>query len=115
MDRSLRALNVGSTTLKAAIYDLDATHTLVVYARAEIKRETPSEDSLAALLEALPPPRRVPALVIHRIVHGGEDHSAARGHSASKVVSPQRPCGGRGAKQKPRCCSPPITSSSTSA
>ncbi|MBN8263200.1 MAG: acetate/propionate family kinase [Xanthomonadales bacterium] len=71
MDRSLLALNVGSTTLKAAIYDLDATHTLVEYARAEIKRETPSEDSLAALLEALPPPRRVPDLVIHRIVHGG--------------------------------------------
>lgn len=79
MDRCLLALNVGSTTLKAAAYELGDAEggkpALTEYSRAEIKGGTEPKERLAELIESLSAPKQAPDVVVHRIVHGGE-----RGH-----------------------------------
>lgn len=79
MDRSLLALNVGSTTLKGAVYGLGAAEAgkpaLVEYSRAEIKGGTEPQERLAELIESLAAPKQAPDVVVHRLVHGGD-----RGH-----------------------------------
>ena len=75
--RRLRALNVGSTTLKGAVYALEpatagAPPQLVECNRAEIQTSPEPEEGLAALLKALSEPVQRPDVVVHRIVHGGD-------------------------------------------
>lgn len=75
--RWLLALNVGSTTLKGAVYALQPTSiqgapNVVERARAEIPVGDGPQAGLAALLEALSEPARGPDVVVHRIVHGGD-------------------------------------------
>lgn len=76
MDRYLLALNVGSTTIKGAVYGFEAgdagKQALTEYARAEIKGGTEPQERLAALLETLSAPSQGPDVVVHRIVHGGD-------------------------------------------
>lgn len=75
--RRLLALNVGSTTLKGAVYALESATAgtppqLVECNRAEIHTGPEPEESLAALLKALAEPVQRPDVVVHRIVHGGD-------------------------------------------
>ncbi|QKT04673.1 acetate kinase [Ectothiorhodospiraceae bacterium 2226] len=67
--RPLLAVNAGSSSLKAALFD-GANRRDYRYAR--IGRDGPPDHraALHALLEALPDPR--PAAVVHRITHGGD-------------------------------------------
>ncbi|WP_261998260.1 hypothetical protein, partial [Stenotrophomonas sp. Ste96] len=74
--RRLLALNVGSTTLKGAVYALESATAgtppqLVECNRAEIHTGPEPEESLVALLKALSEPVQCPDVVVHRIVHGG--------------------------------------------
>lgn len=75
--RRLLALNVGSTTLKGAVYVLppagspQAPH-VMERARAEIPIGDGPQAGLAALLETLSEPAQDPDVVVHRIVHGGD-------------------------------------------
>lgn len=75
MDRYLLALNVGSTTLKCAVYELGTAGAgkpaLTEYSRAEITGGTEPQERLAALFETLSAPTQGPHVVVHRIVHGG--------------------------------------------
>src|SRR5690625_4714232 len=75
--RRLLALNVGSTTLKGAVYALppagsrEAPH-VMERARAEIPIGDGPQAGLAALFETLSEPAHGPDVVVHRIVHGGD-------------------------------------------
>lgn len=73
----LLAVNLGSTTLKAATYLLDRAEPgqvaiLREHARLETIVRADAHEQLVALLEALPEGNRVPDVVVHRIVHGGD-------------------------------------------
>ncbi|HEU4797425.1 MAG TPA: acetate kinase [bacterium] len=75
--RRLLALNVGSTTLKGAVYALQPVGIpgvphMVERARAEIPIGDGPQAGLAALLGALSEPAHGPDVVVHRIVHGGD-------------------------------------------
>jgi acetate kinase len=73
----LLALNLGSTTLKAATYRLDRLepgHAAVLSEQARIESAVHADahEQLDALLQSLPEDGRVPDVVVHRIVHGGD-------------------------------------------
>jgi acetate kinase len=75
---NLLALNLGSATLKAAAFAVDAHEPgrepdLVERSRVELAAGPDDAHArLAALLAALPERAHAPDLVVHRIVHGGE-------------------------------------------
>jgi acetate kinase len=76
IERHVLALNVGSTTLKAAAYSLldeiaGALPRSVELGRAELPAGGATSERLGHLLESLPGLSRDPELVVHRIVHGG--------------------------------------------
>ena len=75
--RRLLAFNVGSTTLKGAVYALEpatagAPPQLAECNRAEIQIGPEPEEGIAALLKALSERVQRPDVVVHRIVHGGD-------------------------------------------
>ncbi len=76
MNPQLLALNVGSTSLKGAFYGIESRDAgkpaPTELARAEIQASTDPQERLTALLESLPATAGEPAVVVHRIVHGGD-------------------------------------------
>jgi acetate kinase len=73
--RNLLALNAGSSTLKAAMYQLDTKATgksLLEVARAEVPVAGEPRSRLALLLQTLSAQDQVPDVIVHRIVHGGD-------------------------------------------
>lgn len=76
MNPQLLALNVGSTSLKGALYGLESGNAgkpaPTELARAEIQAGTDPQERLTALLQSLPATAGDPTVVVHRIVHGGD-------------------------------------------
>jgi acetate kinase len=74
--RRLLALNIGSSTLKAAVFAFDegtvSPHLLNELARAEMSAGEDPQDGLAALLQTFSDHAQAPDVVVHRIVHGGD-------------------------------------------
>lgn len=72
----LLAINLGSVTLKAAVFTVhaqgfDAGLEVREFARIEVPTRGDPYQDLALAIDALPADARSPALVVHRIVHGG--------------------------------------------
>jgi len=75
--RRLLALNVGSATLKAALFQIDSRMVatgpgVTELARAESEVGGAVQDRLDVVLQSLPSQSQAPDVVVHRIVHGGE-------------------------------------------